>query len=57
ETVVGHIRRARLQRARHHLADPQMRIREAARLAGFTDPAYFCRVWRRQYGRPPSADR
>jgi AraC-like DNA-binding protein len=57
ETLVGYIVRSRLERARTLLADPRLRVADAARLSGFADPAYFSRAWRRQYGRPPSAGR
>lgn len=57
ETLVGHLRRRRLEQARELLRDPHLRVSEAARLAGFTDPAYFCRVWRQQYGTTPGAAR
>lgn len=57
ETLVGHIRRLRLERARELLQDPGRRVSEAARLAGFADPAYFCRVWRRHFGTTPGEDR
>lgn len=57
ETLVGHIQRLRLERARELLGDPRIRIAEAARLSGFADPAYFSRVWRRRYGGTPGAER
>ena len=57
ETLVGHIVRSRLERARSLLADPGLRVADAAHLSGFADPAYFCRVWRQRYGTTPSAGR
>lgn len=57
ETLVGHIRRLRLEQARELLRDPRLRVAEAARLAGFADPAYFCRVWRQHYGTTPGSER
>lgn len=57
ETLVGYIQRRRLELARDLLADPRCQVREAARRAGFADPAYFSRAWRKRYGKPPSAHR
>ena len=57
ETVVGYIRRVRLERARDLLADPGLRIADVARLVGLPDPTYFSRAYRRVYGLPPGAAR
>ncbi len=57
ETVVGHIRRLRLERARDLLADRTLRIADVARLVGLPDPAYFSRIYRQAYGIPPAAAR
>lgn len=47
----------RLAKARSLLADPAMGVREAAAAAGFSDPAYFSRLFRQRTGRTPSAYR
>lgn len=57
ETLIGHIQRVRLERARDLLADPRLSVREVARLVGFADPAYFSRIWRRHHGGPPGSGR
>lgn len=57
ETIVGHIRRQRLERARELLADENLRVADVARLVGMPDPAYFSRVFRRTYGVPPGTAR
>ena len=57
ETVVGHIRRLRLERARTLLADHSLRIADIARLVGLPDAAYFSRAYRRTYGIPPGTAR
>lgn len=57
ETIVGHIRRVRLERARELLADPVLRVADVARLVGLPDPAYFSRVYRQVHGVPPMVAR
>lgn len=56
-TLTEHITSTRLARARELLTDPTLPVGEVARLTGFQDPAYFCRVYRRRFGISPSADR
>lgn len=57
ETLVGHIRRQRLERARELLANRELAVADVARLVGLPDPAYFSRVFRKAYGIPPGAAR
>ncbi len=57
ETLVAYIQRQRLERARALMVDSRLRVRDVARLVGFADPAYFCRVWRRRYGSSPRGAR
>lgn len=47
----------RLAKAKNLLIDPACSVAEAARLAGFTDPAYFSRLFRKRTGVTPRAYR
>ncbi|QTI90473.1 AraC family transcriptional regulator [Streptomyces sp. AgN23] len=56
ETVAAWIRRQRLERARHHLADPAQRttpIHAIAARCGFPRASDFTRAFRSAYGIPP----
>jgi AraC-like DNA-binding protein len=55
--LVDYIISQRLERAQALLADPRLRICDAARLSGFTDPAYFSRIYRRRFGVAPGQGR
>ncbi len=44
----------RLRRARSLLTSGQMNVSETAYACGFTDPQYFSRAFRQEFGRPPS---
>lgn len=57
ETIIGHIRRQRLERARELLADRSLSIAEVGRQVGLPDPTYFSRAYRQAYGIPPGAAR
>ncbi|MER7706808.1 helix-turn-helix domain-containing protein [Kitasatospora sp. NPDC097605] len=55
-TVADWIRRCRLERCRHDLADPRLHRRPVHAIAarwGFTDAANFSRAFRAAYGLPP----
>jgi AraC-like DNA-binding protein len=57
ETVTRRIRRARLERCRHELADPRRAgdpVTEIARRWGFPDLAAFSRAFRAAYGCAPT---
>ncbi|MFJ7996130.1 helix-turn-helix domain-containing protein [Streptomyces sp. NPDC096310] len=59
-TVTSWIRRQRLERARHNLADPALRtapIHSIAARWGFTHQSDFSRAFRTAYGLPPNAYR
>jgi len=59
-SVSGLIRHGRLEAVRRDLEDPSLRHRSVAALAarwGFFDAAHFSRVFRQQYGYPPSQTR
>lgn len=45
----------RLERAKALLRDPHLTVAQVAYQAGFDDPAYFTRLFRRRYDMPPSA--
>ncbi|WP_407566451.1 AraC family transcriptional regulator [Streptomyces sp. 184] len=50
----GHlIRQAQAREAKRLLAATDLSVRQVARLAGFTDPAYFSRFFRRETGSSP----
>ncbi|GAA0549362.1 MULTISPECIES: AraC family transcriptional regulator [Streptomyces] len=56
ETVAAWIRRQRMERARHHLADPAQRttpIHAIAARCGFPHASDFTRAFRSAYGIPP----
>lgn len=55
-TPAAWIRQRRLERCRHDLANPRLRIRSIRNIAarwGFTDPAHFNRIFRVTYGMTP----
>lgn len=54
---VRYLNTARLERAKIYLLDPRKTVGEAAYDAGFTDPAYFSRLFRRHYRCSPRAFR
>lgn len=55
KTPVEFIRSIRLQRAQHMLETGQWSIAEIAYQVGFTDPKYFTKVFREEFGLTPSA--
>jgi AraC-like DNA-binding protein len=54
KTPVQYITMVRLQHAVRWLENSDLPVERVARLTGFSDPRYFCRVFRKTYGRPPS---
>lgn len=46
--------RRRIEVAKFYLTDPEMQVSEVAESAGFTNPYYFSRCFRRHVGCPPS---
>jgi len=54
-TPVAYRRELRLRRARELLISSQKNVGEVARAAGFADPLYFSRVFRRAFGVTPSS--
>lgn len=57
ETIIGYIRRHRLERAHELLADRTLSVSHIGRLVGLPDPTYFSRAYRQAYGIPPGAAR
>ncbi|MDA2803834.1 AraC family transcriptional regulator [Nocardiopsis suaedae] len=51
------LRQARLLEAKRLLACTRLTVAAVARASGFTDPAYFCRFFRRETGTTPGAFR
>jgi AraC-like DNA-binding protein len=55
ETLVGYIRQQRMLHAQELLArQPPLEVRAVAAMCGFTDPAYFSRVFQHACGCPPA---
>ena len=50
----AYLRERRLVRARELLHDGTFRVKEVATACGFTEPAYFCRMFRRRFGASPA---
>lgn len=50
----AHIQALRLREAKQLLDTSRLNVQEVALRCGFTDPAYFSRVYRRHFGHPPS---
>ncbi len=57
-TPICYVNRMRLEHtARRMEGDPEERLEEIARVAGFGDYRYFSRLFKREYGMPPSVYR
>jgi transcriptional regulator GlxA family with amidase domain len=48
------VRQLRLQEAAHLLRTSGLRVNEIGQMVGFSDPLYFSRVFREEYGTAPS---
>ena len=46
--------RYRIDKARESLKNPRIRVLDSAFVAGFKDPSYFARLFKRYVGVPPS---
>ena len=53
ETVAAAIRRARLEKAKSHLVNTTLSVREIARQLGFRNSASFNNIFTREVGQPP----
>ncbi len=54
-TVIAYLQTARLELARQLLADGGGNVADVSRRIGYANPSHFARLYRRQYGHPPSA--
>jgi len=52
-----YFRRLRISRARELIQHTDLRIRDIADQVGFRDPLHFSRVFRKETGRSPRAER
>ena len=52
-SATDYILSMRLERARHLLRSDGLTVSQVAYEVGFRDPAYFSRVFKKQYGQPP----
>ena len=55
DSPMSFIRQVRLYRAKALLETTELPIAEIAYETGFSDPSYFARVFRKEFGTPPSA--
>jgi len=53
ETVNEYITRRRMEAARHMIIEEEIEIKEAAYLSGYSDLAYFYRVFKKHFGSAP----
>ena len=51
------IRKLRLHKAKALLQSTELNVSEIAYGLGFTDPHYFSRAFKKEFGAPPSASR
>ncbi len=56
-TPVEYLREVRIAKASILLADSKMKIYEIAQICGFSDVAYFCKVFKEQTGNTPNSYR
>lgn len=54
QTVMDYLTRARVDRAKQLLANPEVSIKEACFAVGYSDPNYFSRVFKKVTGQTPS---
>ncbi|HYF77837.1 MAG TPA: response regulator [Symbiobacteriaceae bacterium] len=54
QTVMDYLTRARIDRAKRLLANPETSIKEACFAVGYSDPNYFSRVFKKVTGQTPS---
>lgn len=57
-TIFQYILNLRLTHSRNHLfSNPDCSVKDAALSCGFDDVSYFCKAYRKKFGRSPSKDR
>jgi Response regulator containing CheY-like receiver domain and AraC-type DNA-binding domain len=54
---VDYVNERRLLKARSLLESTSLRTRDVARIVGFQDPHYFCKLFRRRFGESPTSHR
>ncbi|MFZ5814356.1 MAG: response regulator [Bacillota bacterium] len=54
QTVMDYLTRARVERAKQMLLNPEVSIKEACFAVGYSDPNYFSRVFKKVTGQTPS---
>jgi DNA-binding response OmpR family regulator/two-component sensor histidine kinase len=57
KTIVAYLRSYRLHKAKEWLQNSDSTVSSIAYDVGFTDPAYFSRMFSEEFGRPPSESR
>jgi two-component system response regulator YesN len=53
-TITEQVNRTRIEEARHLLQVSNSTIEEIAKMVGFSDRSYFCKVFKKQVGLSPS---
>ena len=54
QTIACHINHKRLNAACHLLANTRLQVQTVAQLSGFSDPNYFSKRFKQQYGVTPA---
>lgn len=51
---IDYLIQVRLEKAERLLKNKELSISDIAYLVGYNDPKYFCRIFKKKYGKPPS---
>ena len=57
ETPMSFIRKVRLHRAKELLQNTQLTVAEIAYDVGFSDPSYFSRAFKKEFGERPTENK